>query len=573
VPRKSALAATAASESKAAPPSPAVHKLGRAASSDSASGSVSGPRSGPPNPVAEGATGPREAAPARTVVTPSGVVTDKTLAPLKVLFVASEVAPFRKTGGLADVAGALPRALRQRGIDVRVVMPLYQGIPWNKLEKLEGTLSVPMYFGQARAGLRMGHLPGSEVPIYFVEYNRFFDRPHLYGPPGQAYSDNLERFSFLSRAALEVCKTLGFIPDIIHANDWQTALVPVYVNTVEWAKPLHGAGTVFTIHNLAYQGNFESGAMFITGLGGHHFNSSEFEHFGDLNLMKAAIRHSNLLSTVSPTYAREIQTPVYGFGLDGELALRSHDLRGVLNGIDTHEWDPQRDPHIAAPFSIENLAGKAVCKASLQQQLGLPVRPNVPLFGVVGRLTAQKGFDVLAHALDRILGWDLQMVLLGNGDSEAEHYFSHLASVRRDKFYTFIGFDEGLAHRIEAASDFLVMPSRFEPCGLNQMYSQRYGTLPIVRGTGGLLDTVSNYDQSNGNGTGFVFWDLGSGAIADTIGWALSTYFDRPEHIATMRRRAMQQDFSWDRAAADYEQLYLDAYQARRGHPFRMKAG
>ena len=487
---------------------------------------------------------------------------------LKVLFVASEVAPFRKTGGLADVAGVLPRALRQRGIDIRVVMPLYQGIQWNNLEQLDGTLAVPMYFGHARAGVRMGRLPGTDLPVYFIEYNRFFDRPYVYGPPGQAYSDNLERFAFLSRASLELCKTIGFIPDVIHANDWQTALVPVYVNTVEWSKPLHGAGTLFTIHNLAYQGNFESGAMFITGLGQQHFNSSEFEHFGDMNLMKAAIRHANLLTTVSPTYAREIQTSGYGFGLDGELSLRSSDLRGVLNGIDTNEWNPAADPHISAPYSADNITDKAVCKASLQKQLGLPVRPNVPLFGVVGRLTPQKGFDVLAHALDKIFSWDLQMVLLGNGDHEAENFFSHLAGLRSDKFRTFIGFDEGLAHRIEAGSDFLLMPSRFEPCGLNQMYSQRYGTLPIVRGTGGLLDTVANYDQATGDGTGFIFWDLTPGAIADSVGWALSTYFERPAHIEAMRTRAMQQDFSWDRAAEAYEGLYREAYRIRRGHDF-----
>ena len=487
---------------------------------------------------------------------------------LKVLFVASEVAPFRKTGGLADVAGVLPCSVRQRGIDIRVVMPLYQGIEWNALERLDGTLSVPMYFGNARAGLRLGRLPGSDLPVYFIEYNRFFDRPHVYGPPGQAYCDNLERFAFFSRAALEMCKTIGFIPDVIHANDWQTALIPVYVNTVEWSKPLHGAGTLFTIHNLAYQGNFESGAMFITGLGGEHFNSAEFEHFGDLNLMKAAIRHANLLSTVSPTYAREIQTSEFGFGLDGELSLRSHVLRGVLNGIDTREWNPSKDPFIAAPFSADDNAAKAACKASLQQQLNLSVQPNVPLFGIVGRLTPQKGFDVLAHALDKILSWDLQIVLLGNGDPEAEHFFSHLAARRSDRFRTFIGWDHGLSHRIVAGADFSLMPSRYEPCGLVQMYSQRYGTLPIVRGTGGLLDTVSNYEQATGNGTGFIFWDLAPGAIADTVGWAMSTYFQRPLHIAAMRKRAMRQNFSWDRAAAAYEQLYREAYQIRRGHPF-----
>jgi starch synthase len=487
---------------------------------------------------------------------------------LKVLFTASEVDPFRKTGGLADVAGALPKALKRRGIDVRVVMPLYQGIRWHELDRLDGTVAVPMWWGTARAAVRLGRLPGSEVPIYFLEYNRYFDRPYLYGPPGDAYPDNLERFSFLSRAALEVSKALGFIPDVLHAHDWQTALGPVYLNTVEWAKPLHGAASVFTIHNLAYQGNFDGGAMFITGLGREHYNSSEFEHFGDLNLMKAAIAHSTMLSTVSPTYAREIQTPEFGFGLDGVLAARNGDLRGILNGIDIEEWNPAHDPHLPVPFDARRLAGKAKDKAALQAEVGLPARPDLPLYGVVGRLTPQKGYDVLARALDRLLSWDLQMVLLGSGDQEAERFFAATSEARADRFRATIGFDNGLAHRIEGGSDFFVMPSRFEPCGLNQMYSLRYGTLPIVRATGGLVDTVQSYDEAGGGGTGFMFQDLTAGALADTIGWSLSTYYHRPKHVTAMRKRAMAQDFSWERAAAEYERLYLDAYQRRRGHPF-----
>ncbi len=517
----------------------------------------------PSAPAAPSPATPVEEAVEHTVVTVSNQPN------LKVLFVVSEVAPFRKTGGLADVAGALPVALAKRGIDVRVVMPLYAGMNWHELERLEGTVTVPMYYGTAHAGVRMGRLPGSQVPIYFLEYNRFFDRPHIYGPPGQSYSDNLERFTLFSRGSLELCKLLGFYPDVIHANDWQTALVPVYVNTVEWAKPLHGAATLFTIHNLAYQGNWESGAMFITGLGWNHFHPGEFEHFGDMNLMKAAIRHSTLLSTVSPTYAREIQTSAFGFGLDGELARRGADLRGVLNGIDMDAWNPATDPHLPVHFSADDLSGKAVCKAALQREFGLPERPEVPLFGVVGRLTTQKGFDVLAHALERILNWDIQMVLLGAGDNEAEHFFSSVCARRGDKFRVYIGFREGLAHRIEAGCDFFIMPSRYEPCGLNQMYSERYGTLPIVRGTGGLADTVENYYEPTGDGTGFVFYDLTPNAIADSVGWALSTYCDRPHHIQAMRRRAMQRDFSWDRAAHDYNLIYLDAYQRRRGHPFR----
>jgi starch synthase len=488
--------------------------------------------------------------------------------PLKVLFVASEVAPFRKTGGLADVAGALPKALRRRGIDVRVVMPLYQGMPWDKLERLEGTVSVPMWWGTARAGVRLGRLPDSDVPMYFLEYNRYFDRPYLYGPPGDAYPDNLERFSFLSRGALELTKALGFLPDVLHAHDWQTALGPVYLNTVEWAQPLHASASVFTIHNLAYQGNFEGGAMFITGLGREHFNSREFEHFGDMNLMKAAVAHSTMLSTVSPTYAREIQTPAFGFGLDGVLAARSSDLAGILNGIDVEEWNPAKDSHLPFPYDARRLASKARCKAELQKEVGLPVLPRTPLYGVVGRLTSQKGFDVMAHALERVLSWDLQMVLLGSGDQDAERFFAAMSRARGEKFRATIGFDNGLAHRIQAGADFYLMPSKFEPCGLAQLYALRYGTLPIVRATGGLVDTVQTYDEATGNGTGFMFNDLTPDSLASTVGWALSTYFDRPKHITAMRKRAMAQDFSWERAAAQYEQLYLEAYQRRRKQPF-----
>jgi starch synthase len=489
-------------------------------------------------------------------------------APLKVLFVSSEVAPYAKTGGLADVVGALPKALRALGMDVRVAMPLYAGMPWNDLEVLDGMLSVPMWWGAARARVRVARLPETDVPVYCLEYNRYFDRPYLYGPPGDGYPDNLERFTFLSRGSLELCKALGFFPDVIHCNDWQTALVPVYINTVEWLQPLHGAATIYSIHNLAYQGIFDGNAMFITGLGREHYNPGELEHFGALNLTKGAIQHSTLLSTVSPTYAREIQTGEYGCGLDGLLGARSGDLVGILNGIDTDEWNPATDPHIPARFDGANITGKVACKAALQKEAGFPVRPDVPLFGVVGRLTSQKGFDVLAHALHRVLSWDVQIVLLGTGDADAERFFAWADAHYGDRFRAWLRFDNGRAHRIEAGSDFFLMPSRFEPCGLNQMYSLRYGTLPVVRATGGLVDTVANYDEGSGGGTGFMFGDLHPDALANTIGWAVSTWFDRPDHIATMRRRAMAQDFSWDRAALAYRDLYLRAYERRRGHAF-----
>jgi starch synthase len=448
-------------------------------------------------------------------------------------------------------------------------MPLYAGMPWNELEVLDGFMTVPMWWGGARSRVRVGKLPGSDVTLYCLEYNRYFDRPYLYGPPAQGYEDNLERFTYLSRGSLELCKALGFFPDVIHCNDWQTALVPVYIDTVEWMQPLHAAATIYSIHNLAYQGVFDGGGVFITGLGREHYHPRELEHFGAMNLTKAALYRSTILSTVSPTYAREIQTGEYGNGLDGILSWRSHDLVGILNGIDMDEWNPATDKHLPARYDVNDLSGKAACKAALQKEAGLPVRPDVPVFGIVGRLTPQKGFDVLAHALSRILSWDVQIVLLGTGDTDAERFFAWADAHYGDRFRAWLRFDNGRAHRIEAGADFFLMPSRFEPCGLNQMYSLRYGTLPLVRATGGLVDTVSNYDEATGGGTGFMFNDLHPESLANTIGWAVSTWYDRPEHIDGLRRRAMVQDFSWERAARDYRDLYLGAYERRRGHAFK----
>jgi starch synthase len=270
---------------------------------------------------------------------------------------------------------------------------------------------------------------------------------------------------------------------------------------------------------------------------------------------------------VSPNYAREIQTPDHGFGLDGVLAARGGDLHGILNGIDSEEWNPETDPHLPAGFHARDLSGKRACKKALQEELGLPSRPDVPLFGIIARLTPQKGLDVLAESLGTLLGWNLQMVLLGTGNPELERAFHEISARRPDRFRARIGFDNALAHRIEAGSDFFVMPSRFEPCGLNQLYSLRYGTLPIVRATGGLVDTVLNYDESSGAGTGFAFHSLDAASLTNTIGWALSTYFDRPKHVDAMRRRAMAQDYSWDRAAEQYERVYVEARERRRGNP------
>jgi starch synthase len=487
--------------------------------------------------------------------------------PLRILFVAAECAPFAKTGGLGDVVGALPKALARDGLDVRVVVPLYAGMPWREFETLEGALSVPMGRFTAHGAVRLTRLPGSDVRVYCLEHRQYFDRPTLYGPPGHAYVDNIERFAFLSRAALVLADALGYVPDVVHAHDWQAGLAPVYVNTVCWGRPLHASASVFTIHNLEYQGVAGPAAMNVTGLGGEHFNSGEFEHFGTFNIMKAAIRHSTLISTVSPTYAREIQTPPHGAGLDGELRGRSSDLRGILNGIDTEEWDPETDRHIAARYDATDLAGKLVCKAALQKEAGLPERPDVAVLGLVSRLVRQKGIDVLAAALDRVLSLDVQCVVLGMGDPGLVDHLGQIAARHRDRFRLWTEFSNARAHRIEAGADFFLMPSRFEPCGLNQMYSLRYGTLPIVRATGGLADTVVNYDERTSAGTGFVLTDLDPGSLFNTIGWAVSTWYDRPEDVTRMRRAAMAEDNSWGHAAREYEALYREAIVRR--HPER----
>jgi starch synthase len=486
-------------------------------------------------------------------------------APLKVLFVASECAPFAKTGGLGDVVGALPKALHTRGVDVRVVLPLYAGVAWDQFERLDGVLSVPLGGWSAHGAVRMGRLPGSAVPVYFLEHRGYFDRPHLYGSAEAGYVDNIERFAFLSRGALVLANALGFTPDVVHAHDWQAALVPVYVNTVCWGTPLHGAATVFTIHNLQYQGVAGPEALGVTGLGPEHFNSSEFEHFGTFNAMKAALHHATLVTTVSPTYADEIRTPEHGFGLDGVLRGRGGGLWGVLNGIDTDEWDPATDPHLPAHYDSDDLTGKRACKRALQQEAGLPERDEVPVFGLVSRLVRQKGLDVLCATLDRVLDLDLQLVVLGTGDVALEACLAKAAARRSGQLCFWREFNNGRAHRIEAGCDVFLMPSRFEPCGLNQMYSLRYGSLPLVRATGGLADTVVNYQEATGEGTGFVLRELTPGSLFDTVGWAADTWYRRPAHIVAMRKAGMAQDLSWDRSARAYVQAYEQAVRWRRG--------
>ncbi|XXS73250.1 glycogen/starch synthase [Sorangium sp. So ce131] len=401
--------------------------------------------------------------------------------------------------------------------------------------------------------------PGAPAPtVYLLEHDVLYDRDGIYGDAHGEFGDNLARYAVLSRGALQLCHALGFWPDIVHVHDWQSALVPLYINVLEHRSPLARAATVLTIHNLGYQGWFNKMLLPTTGLGWDQFHRFCLEAYDSLNLLKAGIYNATIVSTVSPRYAQEIQTWEGGEGLDGVLRDRGTDVVGILNGIDDAVWNPATDPHIAATYSAEDLSGKRLCKAALQREMGLDERPEVPLLGLVSRLATQKGIDILAGALDHILSLDVQLVVLGSGERWAEDLFSRIAG-SSDRFRVYIGMNEGLAHRIEAGADLFLMPSRYEPCGLNQLYSQRYGTLPVVRAVGGLDDTVEN------NITGFKFEEMSSMALGNTVAWAVHLYRADPAYFRTMQVRAMKKNFGWAHAARQYEALYRLAISRRTG--------
>lgn len=478
---------------------------------------------------------------------------------IKVMLVGSEVTPFAKVGGLGDVLGALPKALYRAGFDARVVMPLYRDVPRETLQRLPFPLGVPVGGREYWCGVHESRLPGSDVPVYFFEYEELFNRSGVYRGDG----DEHLRYAVLSRGALQLTRMLGWLPDVIHCNDWQTGVIPGYLNTVEAGTELGSAASVMTIHNLAFQGEFGSDIMPEIGLPWELFHDHGYRHHDHVNLLKGGLFNSTLNTTVSPTYAHQIQGKSLGMGLDWVLRMRSNALFGVLNGIDAEVWNPDDDPHTAAAFGPDDLSGKAICKRALQREYGLPER-DVPLIGLVSRLVPQKGIDIIAEALPRILDLDIQLVILGRGVSWVEETLPRYAAAWPHQLGVHLDYNEGLAHRIEAGSDFFLMPSRFEPCGLNQMYSMRYGTLPIVRATGGLDDTVINYRADIDQGTGFKLQDLTAQALRDTIHWAVSLWWEHPEAIERMRVRAMEQDFSWDRAAQNYARLYRLAIAHRR---------
>jgi starch synthase len=478
---------------------------------------------------------------------------------LHVAFATSEMVPFVKTGGLADVSAALPKALAQLGHRVSVFLPRYGGVAFPPGE-FAGSIHVPVDGVPRSAGYYRRRL-ADDLEVVFIEHPPFFGgRAAPYGEANRDYEDNRLRFAFFSRAVLEFFRSRGERPDVFHAHDWQTGLLPVYLKSFYWDDPtLHHTPTVFTIHNLAYQGNFPRDTVDVLGLPWHLASREALEFHGGINYMKGGLLFSELLSTVSPQYAREIQGQEMGYGLDATVRSRAADLIGILNGVDYDEWDPRGDPHLARTYGPDDLAGKAECKADLLRTVGLPGEPDLPVVGIISRLVHQKGFDIVVQAWYDLLQRPLRLVVLGTGEPDVEAGFADLARLAPDRFAVRFVYDPVLAHKIEAGADVFLMPSRFEPCGLTQMYSLRYGTVPVVRATGGLVDTVEPYDATRGTGTGFRFDTPDGTGLVWALDQALAAWAaDRPAWQALMRR-GMAQDFSWERSARQYVELYRRA--------------
>ena len=493
---------------------------------------------------------------------------------LRILMVASEVVGFAKTGGLADVAGSLPRALAERGHSVAVVMPFYRSVKFGKIvpEPLPQVITVPVGSRTLACKLFRATLPNSAVPIYFIDAPEYFDTDDAYHGRGlyqqtmpggykADYPNNAERFTFFSRAALKTASAVGFAPHIVHANDWQTGLVPVYLNEVFRARPEFArTRSVYTIHNIAYQGMFGADVMRLTNLPGWLFNHSQLEFHGQFNFLKSGIVFADAVNTVSPTYAREIQTAAYGCGMEGLLQQYQSKLSGICNGVDYGVWDPSIDPHIPERYDAETVfERKPISKAELQRRFHLPVDSAAPVLGLVARLVSQKGVDLVLSAAPGFLDMGCQLVFLGDGDREYHDQLQEFRTKHPDQVGVYLGFHEPLAHLVEAGSDLFLMPSRYEPSGLNQLYSMKYGTPPVVRATGGLADTVVNATAENiagCRGTGFSFGEYTGHALFETVKWALKLYREQPADFRSVVRTAMAQDWGWHRSAGEYEALY-----------------
>ncbi len=475
---------------------------------------------------------------------------------MKIAFIVSEAVPFAKTGGLADVAGALPKYLARSGADVRLFMPLYRevrkkGIPLVKV--LDG---IKMPFGGRDLGFSLWVHEADGFRAYFVENDSAFDREALYGTPAGDYPDNGERFGSFAKAALESMKRLGFAPDIVHGHDWQSAAALALLKHRYAGDPFFaGTRSLFTIHNLAYQGLFDKGILAALGLPDSLFNMNDLEFYGRVNFLKAGILYATAVSTVSPRYAREIQTPEFGCGLDGLLRSRARVLHGIMNGVDYASWDPVRDPLIPATFSATDLSGKKACRQGLLRTFGLEAGPDVPVVGMVSRLAGQKGLDIVCEALPSLFALGLRLVILGTGDARIQDALAAAHKAHPSLLGLRIAFDDKVARAIYAGSDLFLIPSRYEPCGLTQMYSLRYGTVPVVRATGGLDDSIEEFDASVRKGNGFKFADATPEAMLGSVRKAMDVFRDRTAWNALVRN-AMACDFSWEKAAGEYLKLY-----------------
>lgn len=491
---------------------------------------------------------------------------------MRIVLAASEVVPLAKTGGLADVVTGLSKALNARGHEVTVIMPYHRQFVAKSgltVTPLNVTINCEIGGEPMFAELMETRLPtgdGSIGPrVLLIDHRLFFDRAGLYGEPSGPYPDNPKRWCFFSRAVIAACHAMMLNPDIVHVHDWQTGLIPALVKLEERPSKRMQAASVLTIHNLAFQGNSSSWDMRLTGLDWSHFHWTEMEFYGQLSLLKTGLVFAEQLTTVSPTYAKEIQTPQFGYGMQEILSHQSHKLTGILNGVDIDDWNPATDRHIAANFSPEDTSGKAACKADLQRELSLPQRADAPIYGMVSRLTPQKGLDILADAANKLVELDAQFVFLGTGDGHFERFLRNLADEHPQRVATVIGFSEKLAHQIEAGSDMFLMPSSFEPCGLNQMYSQLYGTPPIVTAVGGLADSVTHASDetlANGTASGFVLEDYSPRSLIAAVHWAHHLYRENTRWDG-LRKACMQLDRSWDASAEAYERVYEQAAAAR----------
>ena len=481
--------------------------------------------------------------------------------------VAPEVVPFVKIGGLADVVGALSKVLSARGHDVRIIVPKYSGMQHiETAEPLPEPLAVKLGEHTAHARIWKCKLPGSRAICYLLEHNQYFEHTAVYGGgPSEDEQQDGYRFAFLSRAAIDLCNFLDWTPHLFHCHDWTAGLVPVYLNTTEFNQPIGRAAALLTLHNMEHQGWFDSQLLRFAGLPDSVFRPDGLESMGQVNLLKGGIYHSTKLSTVSPTYSYEIQGPENGCGLDHVLRFRAADLMGILNGIDESEWDPAADSLLPVQYSAKNLVGKSACKTELQNAFKLKVDDSIPLFTVVSRLFAQKGIDLLASITDRLMAnMRIQVAVLGTGEAWLESTLAALAERYPERFSVHLRFDHKLAHLTIAGGDFLIMPSRYEPCGLTQMYAMKYGTLPIVRATGGLKDSVDQYVEGAASGTGFQFEQASPDALYYTMGWACSTYYDRHNEYLKIQQNAMSRDFSWEASANVYQSLYKWSIDTRK---------